>query len=71
MAARTAASKQSPSAAANAEFSKERYALTNQVSQLQSDLAVATARADRLARQLEDLRKQQTQRRLQNQSGEQ
>ena len=67
LAARAAASKQSP----NAEFSKERYALTNQVSQLESDLAVATARADRLARQLEDLRKQQTQRRLQNQSGEQ
>jgi hypothetical protein len=71
MAGQAAAGKQAITPQQNAEFSKQRYALVNQVSQLESDLAVATARADRLARQLEDLRKGQTQRRLQNQSGEQ
>jgi proteasome lid subunit RPN8/RPN11 len=72
LAARTAATKQSPNppAANAADFSKQRYALVNQVSQLQSDLAVAKTRADKLSRQLDDLRKQQLQRRLQNQSGD-
>lgn len=68
LAARVAANKQNPVQSAN--FSQQRSALINQVTQLESDLAVATTRADRLARQLEELRKQQLQRRLQNQSGE-
>jgi proteasome lid subunit RPN8/RPN11 len=62
--------KQNPNPQLNADFSKQRYQLVNRVSQLESDLAVETTRAERLARQLEDLKKQQTQRRLQNQSGE-
>jgi proteasome lid subunit RPN8/RPN11 len=70
MTAQAAANKQGFSSQQNAEFSKQRYQLVNRVSQLESDLAVETARADKLARQLEDSRKQQTQRRLQNQSGD-
>jgi hypothetical protein len=68
LAAQAAADKQSP--LQSADFSKQRYALINRVSQLESDLAVANARADRVTRQLEDLKKQQLQRRLQNQSGD-
>jgi proteasome lid subunit RPN8/RPN11 len=55
----------------NAEFSKQRYQLVSRVSQLESDLAVARSRAERLQRQLDEMRKSQTQRRLQNQSGDQ
>jgi len=54
----------------NADFSKQRYELVNRMSRLESDLEVANARADRLQRQLDDLRKSQTQRRLQNQTGD-
>jgi len=68
LAAQAGASKQNP--LQSADFSKQRYALINRVSQLESDLAVANARADRVTRQLEDLKKQQLQRRLQNQSGD-
>jgi len=68
--AQTAGGKPSSNTQQNAEFSKERYQLVNRVSQLESDLAVAQARSEKLQRQLEDLKKSQTQRRLQNQSGD-
>ena len=70
LAARGGGSAQNLNPQQSTDLSKQRYALINQVSRLESDLAVATARADRLARQIEEMRKQQLQQRLQNQSGE-